>query len=417
MKEEYTKAKKLNPFKSLLTSIFNWITFQIHFPKTYNRKLVKMQDGAEFEIFRHVVVGNKALSRNEKGAIFIVRFKLSEMSVEKNIKFSRFPIPMFIGLHGFRAKFWLLNRKTGYNQGVYQWKTEQDAINYSKSFAVDFMTKRSESNSVSYEIIPNENIYDYIDKFKSEESTLKQLTPNNSGENKTITIMNYKKLLPILLFILFIGCAQEEEGNIVESSYVLETSEGIYEKEGEYPGTSATVHIPTSRTITKDSIIVKLISGWGERIPDPFVLPKNTLFVSFINRFADGGFVFESQFSDWLKVGTFPIVSDGDSQIGIGIIWFDEHGDIWISGKHIGEESIIGDLVRFGSSVGNATTFQENSNFNIIKSVGADFENVGYDFSRELEMQFNCTLYNSNNDSIEVKNATFKTFFHYRKTL
>jgi hypothetical protein len=126
-------------------------------------------DGVEFEIFRHVIVGSKQLSQDEKGAIFIVKFKLSEMSVEKNIKFSRFPIPMFIGLPGFRAKFWFLDRKTGYNQGIYQWKTEKDAKNYSKSFAVDFMTKRSEPNSISYEIIPNENIYKYVEKLKGNE--------------------------------------------------------------------------------------------------------------------------------------------------------------------------------------------------------------------------------------------------------
>jgi hypothetical protein len=126
-----------------------------------------MPDNTKFEIFRHVIVGNQESLKQEKGAIFIVRFKLAKMSVERNKLFSRFPIPMFIGLPGFRAKFWMCNQNTGYNQGIYQWKTEQDAINYSKSFAVDFMTKRSEKNSISYEIIPNENIYNFVDKLKT----------------------------------------------------------------------------------------------------------------------------------------------------------------------------------------------------------------------------------------------------------
>ena len=164
MKKDETK--KLHPLKSLFISTFNWITFKIHFPKIFNGKKLRMKDGAEFEIFRHIIVGDKTSLKNEKGAIFIVRFKLSEMSVEKNIKFSRFPIPMFIGLPVFRAKFWLLNRQTGYNQGIYQWKTEQDAINYSKSFAVNFMTKRSEPNSISYEIFPKGNIYEFIEDLR-----------------------------------------------------------------------------------------------------------------------------------------------------------------------------------------------------------------------------------------------------------
>ena len=144
----------------------NWVRFRIHFPDNFNGRVFKSNDGIDFEIFRHVIVGRASLPHDEKGALFIVRFKLSAMSVEKNIKFSRFPIPMFIGLPGFRAKFWLLDRKTGYNQGIYQWKTEQDAINYSQSFAVDFMTNRAESGSVSYEIIPNANIYQYIEQMK-----------------------------------------------------------------------------------------------------------------------------------------------------------------------------------------------------------------------------------------------------------
>ncbi|HOS84770.1 MAG TPA: FISUMP domain-containing protein [Bacteroidales bacterium] len=49
---------------------------------------------------------------------------------------------------------------------LYDWKTEQHAIKYSKSFAVNFMKKRSEPNSISYLIIPNMNIYEYI--FKTE---------------------------------------------------------------------------------------------------------------------------------------------------------------------------------------------------------------------------------------------------------
>ena len=169
MESKRTETRKLNPVKSLFMTLINWIRLRIHFPKNYNGHIFKMKDGTEFEIFRHVIVGSKSLPKSEKGDIFIVRFKLSEMTVERNVKFSRFPIPMFIGLPGFRAKFWFLNRQTSYNQGIYQWETEQDAINYSKSFAVDFMTKRSEPNSISYEIIQNSNIYEYIERLKENE--------------------------------------------------------------------------------------------------------------------------------------------------------------------------------------------------------------------------------------------------------
>jgi len=156
---------KLNPFSSIFITILNFIKRKIHFPKTFNDQKLKMEDNHEFEIFRHVIIGEKNDLPNN-GAIFIVRFKLDNMSIEKNKRFSRFPIPMFIGLPGFRAKFWMCNEQTGFNQGIYQWESEKDAENYSKSFAVKFMTSRSEPKSVSYEIIPNKNIYEFFEEKK-----------------------------------------------------------------------------------------------------------------------------------------------------------------------------------------------------------------------------------------------------------
>lgn len=154
--------KNFHPFQSFITTLYYLITFQIHYPKNYNGMNIVMPNRENFEIFRHIIVGDNNKVKEEKGALFIVNFKLSKMSVEKNIFFSLFPIPFFIGLPGFKAKFWFLNKKNGYNQGLYQWETEQHAIKYSKSFAVNFMKKRSEPNSISYTIIPNMNIYDYI---------------------------------------------------------------------------------------------------------------------------------------------------------------------------------------------------------------------------------------------------------------
>ena len=124
---------KLNPLSSILKTIFNTVTGQIHFPTSFNGMKVKMEDDQEFEIFRHVVIGDE-LDIPLNSAVFIVRFKLSKMSIRKNKRFSKFPIPMFIGLPGFKAKFWMCDENSGYNQGIYQWKSYENAVNYSKSF-------------------------------------------------------------------------------------------------------------------------------------------------------------------------------------------------------------------------------------------------------------------------------------------
>ncbi len=61
----------------------------------------------------------------------------------------------------------MCHEQSGYYQGIYQWETKQNAENYSRSFTVRFMTSRTEPNSVSYKVIPNKNIYNYLEKIIS----------------------------------------------------------------------------------------------------------------------------------------------------------------------------------------------------------------------------------------------------------
>lgn len=170
---EYKMKQEVSPISSLFTTIINCIKGKIKFEKKWINTELVAKDGMIFEIFRHVIIGEKEeISKN--AALFIVRFKLKKMSIEKNKKFSIFPIPFFIGLPGFKAKFWMCNTVNGFNQGVYQWETEADAENYSKSFAMKFMTKRSEANSVTFEIMSNTNIYEYVNSIKNMKFQLKR---------------------------------------------------------------------------------------------------------------------------------------------------------------------------------------------------------------------------------------------------
>ncbi|MBT3169727.1 MAG: hypothetical protein HN952_06500 [Candidatus Cloacimonetes bacterium] len=152
---------RLNPIYSFFATLWNFVSGKLHFPTEWNETKITLENDAVFEIFRHIHIDNKN-NFNQNSAIFIVKFKLKKMSLAKNKKFSKLPIPMFIGLPGFMAKFWCCSEKTGFNLGVYQWETEQDAINYANSFAMKFMTNRSFPNSISSKIIPNTNIYTFI---------------------------------------------------------------------------------------------------------------------------------------------------------------------------------------------------------------------------------------------------------------
>ncbi|WP_414469712.1 hypothetical protein [Methanobacterium sp. ACI-7] len=151
-----------NPFYSLLNSINLFLRRNVHFPKEKIGKNIIMEDGQEFTIFREAVIDKKSHSP----AVFKVRFLLSGMTPENNIRFSWLPVPFFIGLPGFEAKVWTLNYKNNYFQGIYQWKNEEYAKKYSKSFAYRFMGRRAVPGTVSFKIIPNITLEKYLESLK-----------------------------------------------------------------------------------------------------------------------------------------------------------------------------------------------------------------------------------------------------------
>ncbi|MFZ5642912.1 MAG: YdhR family protein [Bacillota bacterium] len=142
----------LNPAYSFLKTHVNLLKGRLHFPKGRVGHALTMEDGRKFVIFREVVVdpGNNQPENPE--AVFRVRFHVANMSPEKNKLFSLIPIPLFVGLPGFRSKLWMIDEKTGDFQGIYEWDSGQDAQNYANSIAMRFMTGRSVPGSVSYKI-------------------------------------------------------------------------------------------------------------------------------------------------------------------------------------------------------------------------------------------------------------------------
>ncbi|MBI5680259.1 MAG: hypothetical protein HZC47_05150 [Methanobacterium sp.] len=149
-----------NPLYSFLNTIKNIIFRKIHFPKNKIGKILITEDGQEFSIFREVKIDHT--DDPNDSAVFKVKFLLENMKVQDNIRFSWIPVPFFVGLPGFQAKVWTINYKNGFFQGIYQWKNSDYAKKYSKSFAYNFMTRRSTPGSVSFEIITHTNLEDYL---------------------------------------------------------------------------------------------------------------------------------------------------------------------------------------------------------------------------------------------------------------
>ncbi len=140
-----------NPFIGFIRTLFLFVTGKVRFISGSKGRRLVMEDGKEFEVFRHVRITSRTME-TQPDAVFVVRFQ-PYMSTRKNILFSLLPMMIFMGFTGFREKYWALDRGTGLCQGLYQWQTVKDAENYSTSIAMRFMSGRSVPGTVNFRII------------------------------------------------------------------------------------------------------------------------------------------------------------------------------------------------------------------------------------------------------------------------
>ena len=150
----------MTALSSIIRAIYYLIISELQFPSTYTNKIVRTEDGKEFKIFRHMHL--KSNRQSENSAIFIVQFKFNKFSHNANIRLSRIPILLIAGFPGFRDKLWMIDWKTGYWQGIYQWENSAAIEKYKKSFVLGMMNKRAIKHSISYDIINDRNIDDYL---------------------------------------------------------------------------------------------------------------------------------------------------------------------------------------------------------------------------------------------------------------
>lgn len=128
----------------------------IFFPRSKVGQHIRLENGNDAQIFRQVIF-KKPYIDDTVAALFHVEFRLKGMSPRMNKLFSNFPIPFFVGLPGFCAKFWCLDTSNGDFHGFYKWQSKEHAAEYSNSFAMKFMSKRSIPESIDFEILRYKN--------------------------------------------------------------------------------------------------------------------------------------------------------------------------------------------------------------------------------------------------------------------
>ena len=136
---------------------------QIYFPKEYAGMILSMENGEKFHVIRDIRVIPKK-SPKKSVAVFIVRFKFSGLPQAVNKRLSIFPTPFLLDNPGFLEKIWTVSND-GYFQGIYQWDSKESAESYPQSFIYKLMTKRSKKGTLSYEVIPNTILSQYIERY------------------------------------------------------------------------------------------------------------------------------------------------------------------------------------------------------------------------------------------------------------
>ena len=143
------------------TTIGNVLRGSIHFPEEYVGDVLTMEDGQKFTVFRRLKVDGQG-ENHDNQAVFKVRFKFKNLSTGANKRLSIIPAPFLMGMKGFREKDWTINENTNDFQGIYQWSTKETAERYPDTFIFRLMTKRAAPGTVSYEILPDTDLSEYL---------------------------------------------------------------------------------------------------------------------------------------------------------------------------------------------------------------------------------------------------------------
>lgn len=121
-----------------------------------------MDDGARFEVFRHVTVVGEEQPSDEAPAVLLVRFRFARLSDRANRFASLVPIPLIAGFAGFRHKLWMADAATGCWQGIYQWDSLDAAKDYQRSLVFGVMNRRAKPGSLEIRLLADTTVDGFL---------------------------------------------------------------------------------------------------------------------------------------------------------------------------------------------------------------------------------------------------------------
>ena len=160
-------AVRYLPPVSIAVAIGRLLSGRIRFSGDRVGKTLTMENGEKHTVFREVLVASSGSVSSPSIPVssfttLKVRFKFASFSPATNRLLSLIPVPIILGMPGFRQKTWTFCEESGYSQGIYQFESPEVAEGYRRSPVMRILEKRSVPGSMEHEIMQGVLIGDYL---------------------------------------------------------------------------------------------------------------------------------------------------------------------------------------------------------------------------------------------------------------
>ena len=160
-------AVRYLPPVCVVVSLLRLLSGLVHYPKDRVGETLTMENGEKHTMFREMKVTSSRSVPADCMTVLKVRFKFARFSQAVNRRLSLIPIPVIIGMPGFRQKTWTFCEESGYSLGIYQFESMEQAEQYRNSIIMRVLGKRSVPGSTTHEFYSGMLIEKYL---KSRES-------------------------------------------------------------------------------------------------------------------------------------------------------------------------------------------------------------------------------------------------------
>jgi len=150
------------PPVAVMVAIGRLLSGRIRFSGDRVEQVLTMEGGEKHLIFREVRVSSSGPVPESSMTVLKVRFQFARFSPETNRRLSLIPVPVILGMPGFRQKTWTFCETSGFSQGIYQFESPETADGYRRSPVMRILEKRSVPGSMTHEIFEGVLIEDYL---------------------------------------------------------------------------------------------------------------------------------------------------------------------------------------------------------------------------------------------------------------